>query len=200
MTTHAAMLLAFFASGFALEHARALRGDALHGFAFLYGVALLARLGSAVALARKAPLLAPGPRPPRLRLGAVIAAGRWRVALYAAALLFGAQLAIPFFTPYMLRELRLDLTEFPTVPRRGEDEAHGRGTGGGSTVIRSWRLPRPVLAPASRRHSWRRPSTGSIRAAQRLGATVATVQIAKATAAVTANSDHETTTGRWSIR
>lgn len=112
MTTHAAMLLAFFASGFALEHVRALRGDALHGFAFLYGVALLARLGSAVALARKAPLLAPGPPPPRPRLSAVLAAGRWRVALYTAALLFGAQLAIPFFTPYMLRELGLDLTEY----------------------------------------------------------------------------------------
>jgi hypothetical protein len=42
----------------------------------------------------------------------VVRAGRWRVALYVAAMLFGAQLAIPFFTPYMLRELGLDLKEY----------------------------------------------------------------------------------------
>ncbi|MCB9604322.1 MAG: MFS transporter [Sandaracinus sp.] len=112
MTTHAAMLLAFFASGFVIENARSLRGNALLGFGLLYAVAMTARLGSAFALARKASFVPPGPPPPRPRLGQVIRAGRWRVALYAAAMLFGAQLAIPFFTPYMLRELGLDLTEY----------------------------------------------------------------------------------------
>jgi len=74
MTTHAAMLVAFFGSGFVLEHARTSTGSPLSGFAALYGVAL--------------------------------------TALYAGAMLFGAQLAIPFFTPYMLHELGLDLREY----------------------------------------------------------------------------------------
>lgn len=112
MTTHAAMLVAFFGSGFVLEHARTSTGSPLTGFAALYGVALTARLGSALALARKSAFVVPGPAKPRPRLRVVIREGRWRVALYAGAMLFGAQLAIPFFTPYMLYELGLDLREY----------------------------------------------------------------------------------------
>lgn len=48
----------------------------------------------------------------RPKLRTVVRAARWRVALFAAAMLFGAQLAVPFFTPYMLQELKLSLFEF----------------------------------------------------------------------------------------
>lgn len=112
MTTHGAMLVAFFGSGFALEHARAVEGSPLSGFAALYGVALVARLGSAFALSKKSAFVVPGPARPRPQIRQVIREGRWRVALYAGAMLFGAQLAIPFFTPYMLHELGLDLKEY----------------------------------------------------------------------------------------
>jgi MFS family permease len=37
---------------------------------------------------------------------------RWRVALYLGAMMFGANVAIPYFTPHMLRNLRFDFGEF----------------------------------------------------------------------------------------
>lgn len=49
-------------------------------------------------------------------------------------------------------------------------------------------------------HSWRRPSTGSIRAAQRLGANVLNEQMASETMAVMMNSSTPALTGTWSIR
>ena len=50
------------------------------------------------------------------------------------------------------------------------------------------------------RYSWRRPSTGNMRAAQALGAMVAMVQMSTATTAVMTNSLPSTTTGKWSMR
>lgn len=112
MITHAVLLFAFLGSGLWLEAERQRIGSALAGFAVLYGVALVARLASAFALSRQAPFRAAGPTKPRPALRTILAAGRWRVALYCGALLFGAQLAVPFFTPYMLRELGLDFTSY----------------------------------------------------------------------------------------
>ena len=49
-------------------------------------------------------------------------------------------------------------------------------------------------------YSYRSPSTGSIRAAHQLGASVASAQMTNAVTAVTTNSEGVTTTGRWSMR
>lgn len=111
LLTHAGLLFAFLSAGFVLELDAV--GGALRGFAILHVVALVARLVSAFALQRQHGFAVPirASRPP-VAPGVVIRAGRWRVALYMAALLFGAQVAIPFFTPYMLEHLGLSLTEY----------------------------------------------------------------------------------------
>lgn len=108
----AALLVAFLLTGFALDAFRGL-GDVLTGFACFQAVALVARFLGALVLSRQPTL--EGPRPLARRaptLSFVLRAGRWRVALFAAAMLLGAQLAVPFFTPYMLDTLGLDLGEF----------------------------------------------------------------------------------------
>ncbi|MCA9607217.1 MAG: MFS transporter [Myxococcales bacterium] len=104
------LLAAFLGAGFWLDEARA-RGAVLLGFGALHLVSLVARLGSAAVLSRKSPF---GEPPPRRRpaLTTVLARGRWRVAVFVALLLAGAQLAVPFFTPYMLEELHLELGAF----------------------------------------------------------------------------------------
>lgn len=110
---HAVLLGVFLAAGFLLDEARA-RGAVLLGFGALHGLSMLARLGGAAVLTRKSSF---GEPPPRRRrpVGEVLARGRWRVAVFAALLLSGAQLAVPFFTPYMLEELRLELGEFAVL-------------------------------------------------------------------------------------
>jgi hypothetical protein len=87
-------------------------GTPLRGFAILYGVALLVRLSGAFVLSRKAAFMGAGVPRPRAPLRAIVRASRFRIALFAAAMLFGAQIAVPFFTPYMLSELGLSLAEF----------------------------------------------------------------------------------------
>ena len=108
---HVALLGAFLGSGFTLEGFRQV-GSVLSGFALLYGVALVARLGSAVALSFKVGFSLPSAARVPPRLADVIRGGRWPVALFMAVMLLGAQLAVPFFTPYMLRELGFDFREF----------------------------------------------------------------------------------------
>jgi MFS family permease len=108
------LVTAFMGGGFVLERGRA-GGDALDAFATLHLVALAARLGSAWMLARKHdPTPAPTPAAKEVgsRLARALREGSFRVPLFIAALMFGAQIAIPFFTPYMLRELHLDFVYF----------------------------------------------------------------------------------------
>ncbi|MCB9598712.1 MAG: MFS transporter [Sandaracinaceae bacterium] len=107
---HAVLLAVFLGAGFLLDEARA-RGTVLLGFGALHLVSLVARISSAGVLSRKSSFGEP-PARERSRLVEVLAQGRWRVAVFAAFLLAGAQLAVPFFTPYMLEELDLDLGEF----------------------------------------------------------------------------------------
>jgi MFS family permease len=76
---------------------------------------LLARLGSAFALSLQADVepSAPAPVSDTLqRVRQALCQARFRVAIYVALLAFGTQVAAPFFTPYMLRELRLDYQAF----------------------------------------------------------------------------------------
>jgi MFS family permease len=114
---HVALLLAFGAAGFALHSAGL---HVLKCFVALFGVAFVARLSSAVALTFQvdieAPRLSTLAEPamfPRLRRA--VSTGHFGVALYLAALAFGTQLAAPFFTPYMLRELALDYRSFAAL-------------------------------------------------------------------------------------
>lgn len=109
----AALLVAFLGSGFLLEAFRD-QHDALRGFALLHSVALAARLGGSFALSRQA-RAEPTALPTRPTIRTVLRAGRWRVALFAAVMMCGAQIAVPFFTPYMLQTLGLDFGEFAAL-------------------------------------------------------------------------------------
>jgi MFS family permease len=108
------LLVAFMGSAFALERGRA-TGDVLGVFGALHLVAMVARLGSAWMLSMKHdPTPAPTPEATAVgsRLALALREGSFRVPLFIAALMFGSQIAIPFFTPYMLRTLHLDFVHF----------------------------------------------------------------------------------------
>jgi MFS family permease len=110
-----ALLCSFALAGALLSRAGAFR---LSTFAALFTAALVARLLSALALSRKGDPdeACPAPREPlwpTLRLAAL--GSRWRIATYIAALMVAAHLSVPFFTPYMLKELRLDYLSFAAL-------------------------------------------------------------------------------------
>jgi len=113
---HLALVCAYLGAGFFLDHARHL-GALFRGFAILYGVGIVARLTSAVLLRLHAdpPPEAQGQDAPAgsgARLRRALTAGEWRVAMLVAGVMFGAYFAVPFFTPYMLRELKLDFDTY----------------------------------------------------------------------------------------
>jgi len=110
---HAVLLVVFVSAGLFLRGA-ADRGAVLLGFGALHVVSLLARLGGAAVISRQSTFGEPAARA-RPRLSTVLARGRWRVAVFSALLLCGAQLAVPFFTPYMLERLELDLAQFAAL-------------------------------------------------------------------------------------
>jgi len=118
--TQVALLLAFLAAGEALHGARAL-GQTLEVYGMLFGVAAMLRAASAVALLAQARARRIEPPPEanpdiaRSPLRLAISTSQWRTALYVGALMFGAQISVPFFTPYMLRELQLDYRSFATL-------------------------------------------------------------------------------------
>jgi MFS family permease len=108
------VLMASFMGAGAYLQRNSAHGDRLVAFALLMLMALLARALSSLTLALQGDPHA-GELPEggtALRLTLALKVGRWRVALYVAALTFGAHLAVPFFTPYMLDELHLDYREF----------------------------------------------------------------------------------------
>lgn len=107
---HLALVGSYWLAGLFLNDAHA-HGRILPAFTVLMLLALLARGLSALTLGlqgdphgREQPQLGP----PAKRLRDALHGGRWRVAVYIAALGFGAHVAVPFFTPYMLNELKLD--------------------------------------------------------------------------------------------
>lgn len=109
---HLALLVAFVGAGVALDRAEH-AGSMLTGYAWLFGLGAIARLGSATGLslkwdpARGAP---PDDRTGRIR--DTLGRGKFRVAVFLALFMLAAHLSVPFFTPYMLRELHLGLFEF----------------------------------------------------------------------------------------
>lgn len=105
------LVVAFLGAGAWLGHAQR-AGAALPVFALLQLVGLVARLGSTGCLVAQSDLPpAPVARVPR-RFGLALRTSRWNVAVYLGLLQFGAHVAIPFFTPYMLRTLHLTLDQF----------------------------------------------------------------------------------------
>jgi MFS family permease len=93
-------------------------GEHMAAFAHLMLLSLVARTASSFTLMLQADPYAASEQPATTtgqRVRQAIAHGRWRVALYIAALTFGAHLAVPFFTPYMLESLQLDYRAFSTL-------------------------------------------------------------------------------------
>jgi MFS family permease len=110
------LLLAFATAGWFLHSAHG-RASELRTFSLLFLVALVARAASATALAVKPDIdSGRGDDVGSLsRLRRAARAGDRRVAIYVALLMFGAHIAVPFFTPYMLRNLGLDYGEFAAL-------------------------------------------------------------------------------------
>ena len=112
LLTHAGLLVSFVVAGALVELGAENLGSALPAFAGLYAFALAARVGSALILARQSRFLHHRTPVRIVKLREVIRRGRWRVAAFMATILFGSQIAIPFFTPYMLEEMGLDMFGF----------------------------------------------------------------------------------------
>jgi MFS family permease len=107
-----ALLVAFTSGGFVLESGRQ-SGEVLAAFALMHTIALAMRLSSSICLGFHADTNGEvkGERTLDKLRGAAATAG-WRVPVYYASLMFGTYISAPFFTPYMLRELHLDFTQF----------------------------------------------------------------------------------------
>lgn len=106
-----ALLVAFSLGGLWLDSGPQ---GALDRFAILFAMALVARTSSAVLLAWQ---YDPGTAPPSGepsfdRVVDAAKRSRWRVALYLGAMMYGANVAIPYFTPHMLRNLGFTFGEF----------------------------------------------------------------------------------------
>lgn len=108
-----ALLLAFGGAGVWLHGADP--SSSLMRFTAMFAIALVARTVSALFLVVQwdpgAPADTPRESVPRRIVGAA-KGSRWRTAVYLGVMMFGGHVAIPFFTPYMLRVLRLDFGEF----------------------------------------------------------------------------------------
>lgn len=110
------LLLSFVSAGLLLFGAQTASVSALWMFALLNLFGLTARLLSVTCLA-----LQPDPMQEAvsakswIRLRDAVKGSNWKIASYVAVLFFGAHTAVPFFTPYMLRELRMDYATYATL-------------------------------------------------------------------------------------
>lgn len=111
----AALFVAILVGGLLLQWGRG-RGAELSFFAVLFTVAIAARLVSAAFLARQseAPGLAVGHRAlgPQAVLASVLEARSGRVLAYLLGMQAVVNVAAPFFTPYMLKNLALSYAQF----------------------------------------------------------------------------------------
>jgi len=112
MGVHAMLLVAFVGAG-AFMRWQSKEGEQLAGFAVMFALATVARLCSAAALSQKLGIDSrPSGLTPFQRLSAAKREGRFRLPVFMGVFMLGAQISIPFFTPYMLRVLKLDLFQF----------------------------------------------------------------------------------------
>src|SRR5262249_34493339 len=108
------MLCAFLWAGYHLRDAAA--ADRLSGaFALLFSIGFVARLGSVAALIRQAdpsPVVRDSLRRVLARTRSAVRGDSFKLAVLLGIWLFGAQVSIPFYAPYMLKTLSLGYDEF----------------------------------------------------------------------------------------
>jgi MFS family permease len=112
-----ALLFAYVGAGFVLQAAGSSTEAKLRSFAALHLCAFGFRAISVCLLALQ-PDMAERARSVRQSVFAVRKAAQtadFRVAIYLAALMLGAHVAVPFFTPYMLRDLHLDYATYAAL-------------------------------------------------------------------------------------
>ena len=108
------MLSAFLWAGYRLQTGAAMH-DVSHVFAWLFGVGLVARLGSSAMLMRQ-----PDPLPVRrdslrrvlARTRSAVKGDGFKLAILLSVWLLGANISIPFYAPYMLKTLGLGYDGF----------------------------------------------------------------------------------------
>lgn len=110
---YAVLLASYLLSGVLLDRGR-LRGDILGLFGLLFVVGLVARGLSAGALSAQRDRAAAERQTGGSfgRLVDAVARSQWRVALFVGAVMLGTYCAVPFFTPYMLLQLKLDYVDY----------------------------------------------------------------------------------------
>jgi MFS family permease len=150
-----ALLIAYGGAGALLHGASS--EEKLETFALLHLLGFVFRLASTGMLALQ-PDIERGQRTVRQSVVAVKTAAQtadFRVATYLAALAFGTHIAVPFFTPYMLRELHMDyatfagLTAIPIVVKMLLFPAlHPLSQRYGMRKVLSWSGTLVVLLPA----------------------------------------------------
>jgi MFS family permease len=109
-----ALLGAYVTAGFTLHHADADSGSKLQTFAVLHlwGFAFRAISSGMLAAQPDVETEVRSVRQSALAVRTAALSGDFRVPTYMAALMLGAHLAVPFFTPYMLRELHFDYATY----------------------------------------------------------------------------------------
>lgn len=109
---HVAVLVSFLGAGIFLHAGRTTGVHERFVVLFLLGLGL--RLLGAFALSAQTDPDPPASRSRGLsmRVRHAVAHGPWRLAFSIGLLQFGAHVAVPFFTPYMLRDLELNLDAF----------------------------------------------------------------------------------------
>jgi MFS family permease len=112
---HLALLISLIGGGFYL-HRGETAGSTLGAFALLQGIAFAARTLSGVSVIFQVDLWEVRRRLTLSdtfgRIGEAFRVGHWRIAVYLALVTFAVHLSGPFFTPYMLRVLKLDYVPF----------------------------------------------------------------------------------------
>jgi hypothetical protein len=111
------LLCSFVSAGFALQLAGADSAARLRTFAILHLCGVAFRLLSASMIALQ-PDLAEERRNVQQSVAAVGSALRtaeFGVAAYLALLMFGTHIAVPFFTPFLLRDLQLDYATYASL-------------------------------------------------------------------------------------
>ncbi len=112
-----ALFGAFAGAGVLLEQGRK-ASELLPMFAALNAIALLARMASVAALAKQADPYGHeenNEAPMRERMLLALRSSKWRIAVFVVVFYFGANIGIPFFTPYMLKVLHFDFVTFMLV-------------------------------------------------------------------------------------
>lgn len=110
------LLVSFVSAGILLHGAEASSPSTLWMFAILNLAGLVARTLSVACLAVQADFESAIPSRYDWRaLRSAVQDASWKVPIYIAVLLFGAHTAVPFFTPYMLRDLGLDYATYATL-------------------------------------------------------------------------------------